>query len=47
MPLHIGFIGFLVWIAYYVIFKVLMHVLNVETRRNGMTTAAGVSGVLA
>jgi len=45
--LHIGFIDFIVWVLYYVIFKALMHVLNVETRRNGMQTPAGLSGLLA
>jgi len=45
--LDIGFIGFLTWALYYVIFKALMHVVNVETRRNGMKTPAGVTGLLA
>lgn len=45
--LDIGFVGFVVWVLYYVIFKALIHVINVETRRNGMKTPAGVSGLLA
>lgn len=45
--LHVGFIDFIVWVLYYVIFKALMHVVNVETRRSGMRTPAGLSGLLA
>lgn len=40
-------IDFLVWVAFYVIFKAIMHFVNVETRRNGWSTTAGVSGLLA
>ena len=38
---------FLVWVAFYVIFKAIMHFVNVETRRNGYSTSAGVTGLLA
>ena len=38
---------FLVWVAFYVIFKAIMHFVNVETRRNGYSTSAGLSGLLA
>jgi hypothetical protein len=38
---------FLVWVAFYVIFKSIMHFVNIETRRNGWTTPAGVAGLLA
>lgn len=45
--LHVGFIDFIVWVLYYVIFKALMHVVNVETRRNGLSTPAALTGLLA
>jgi hypothetical protein len=38
---------FVTWVAFYVIFKALMHFVNIETRRNGWTTPAGVAGLLA
>jgi hypothetical protein len=38
---------FITWVAFYVIFKAMMHFINVETRRNGWTTTAGVTGLLA
>ena len=38
---------FLTWSCFYVIFKALMHFVNIETRRNGWSTPAGVAGLLA
>lgn len=40
-------LDFTTWVAFYVIFKLVMHFINIETRRNGMSTAAGVAGLLA
>ena len=40
-------VEFLTWVAFYVIFKALMHFVNIETRRNGNSTVAGVAGLLA
>ncbi len=47
MEMHIGVAGFLVFLLYYIIAKALMHLINVETRRNGMHVPAAVSGLLA
>lgn len=38
---------FLTWVAFYVIFKAFMHLLNLESRRTQSKTLAGVSGLLA
>ena len=38
---------FLTWVCFYVIFKAAMHFINIETRRNGWSTPAGVAGLLA
>jgi hypothetical protein len=38
---------FVTWVAFYVIFKACMHLLNIEARRNQWTTVAGVAGLLA
>ena len=40
-------VEFLTWVAFYVIFKALMHFINVESRRNQWRTTAGVTGLLA
>lgn len=40
-------IEFLTFAAFYVILKALVHFINVEARRNGYKTVAGVSGLLA
>lgn len=40
-------IEFLTWVAFYVIFKLLMHFINIEARRNQWTSVAGVAGLLA
>lgn len=47
MHLHIGFMEFVVWALYYVIFKAAVQFINVETRRAGYHVPAGVSGLLA
>jgi hypothetical protein len=38
---------FLTWVAFYVIFKAIVHFINLETRRSQSKTLAGVSGILA
>ena len=38
---------FLTWVAFYVIFKAIMHFVNIESRRNQQSTIAGVTGLLA
>ena len=40
-------IEFLTWVAFYVIFKMIMHFVNIEARRNQWSTCAGVAGLLA
>ena len=40
-------LDFVTWVAFYIIFKALMHFVNIETRRNGVSSVAGVSGMLA
>ena len=40
-------LDFVTWVAFYIIFKALMHFINVETRRGGSATVAGVTGMLA
>ena len=40
-------LDFTVWVAFYVVFKALVHFLNIETRRTGSSTLAGVTGLLA
>ena len=47
MHFHIGLMEFLVFAAYYVILKAILTLINLETRRAGMKTCAGVSGLLA
>jgi hypothetical protein len=43
----VGFFEFLVFALYYVIFKALIQLINLETRRNGLTIPAAVSGLFA
>jgi hypothetical protein len=43
----IGFFEFLVFALYYVILKAAIQLLNLETRRNGLTLPAAVSGLFA
>jgi hypothetical protein len=45
--MHIGFLEFLIFGLYLVIWKALLQIVNIEARRNNMTTLAGVSGLLA
>jgi hypothetical protein len=47
MHFHVGAAEFLVWLCYYVIAKALFQVINVEARRNGKTTTAGVTGLFS
>lgn len=47
MAHHIGFIEFLTFALYYIILKAILQLANIEARRNGMTTAAGVSGLFS
>jgi hypothetical protein len=44
---HIGFLEFFTFGLYLIIWKAALHVINVNARRNGSTTLAGVSGLLA
>lgn len=45
--LHIGLAEFLVFALYYLILKAAIQFANVEARRNGMTIAAGITGLFA
>jgi hypothetical protein len=45
--LHIGFAEFMVFALYYVILKAAIQFLNIEARRTGSKTLAGVSGLFA
>jgi len=47
MHLRIGFADFLVFGLYYILLKAAIQFINLETRRNGWTVPAGVSGLLA
>jgi hypothetical protein len=47
MHVHIGFVEFLVFALYYLILKAVLQVINIEARRSGSTTLAGVSGLFA
>jgi hypothetical protein len=47
MHVHIGFLEFLVFALYYLILKAVLQVINIEARRSGSTTLAGVSGLFA
>ena len=47
MHLHIGLMEFLVFALYYVVLKALLQLINVEARRSGSKTLAGVSGLFA
>jgi hypothetical protein len=38
---------FLTWVAFYIIFKAVVHFINLESRRSKSKTVAGVSGILA
>jgi hypothetical protein len=45
--MHIGFMEFLIFALYYIILKAVLQLINIEARRNGMTTTAGVSGLFS
>jgi hypothetical protein len=47
MRLEIGFAGFVVFALYYIVLKALVQILNIESRRTGSKTLAGVSGLFA
>ena len=47
MHVHIGAVEFLVFALYYLILKAVLQVINIEARRSGSTTLAGVSGLFA
>lgn len=47
MHLHIGFMEFVTFTAYYLLLKALLQFINLEARRNGKTIPAGVSGLFA
>jgi len=41
----VGFFEFLVFALYYIILKAIVQLINIESRRNGYTVLAGVSGL--
>jgi hypothetical protein len=47
MHLHIGLLEFIVFALYYLILKAVIQLLNIEARRSGSKTLAGVSGLFA
>jgi hypothetical protein len=47
MHVHIGFMEFIVFAMYYVILKLIVHFIQIESRRGGSSTLAGVTGLLA
>ena len=47
MHVHIGFLEFVVFALYYVILKAVLQLLNIEARRSGSKTLAGVTGLFA
>jgi len=47
MHVHIGALEFLVFAMYYVILKLAVHFINIESRRSGSKILSGVSGLLA
>lgn len=44
---HSVVVEFLTWMLFYVIAKALIQFINIEARRTGATTLAGLSGILA
>lgn len=44
---HSVVIEFLTFCAFYVILKALVQFINIEARRYGSTTLAGIAGILA
>lgn len=47
MHFHIGFFEFLMWVAYYLIFKAFVVFLNIEARRNQWHIPAAVAGLFS
>lgn len=47
MHFHIGVMEFLVWALYYLIFKAIVQIVNLETRRNNWHVPAAVSGLFS
>jgi hypothetical protein len=47
MHLHIGLMEFIVFALYYLVLKALLQLINIEARRSGSKTLAGVSGLFA
>jgi hypothetical protein len=45
--LHIGLMEFIVFALYYIVLKAAIQLLNIEARRSGSKTLAGVSGLFA
>jgi hypothetical protein len=44
---HIGLFEFITWTLYYLIFKAIVLVINLETRRNNWGIPAAVSGLFS
>lgn len=47
MHIHVGFAEFLVFAAYYVVLKMFILLINIEARRTGSKTIAGVAGLFS
>ena len=47
MHLHIGLMEFIVFALYYLLLKAVLQLINIEARRSGSKTLAGVSGLFA
>lgn len=47
MHLHIGLAEFLVFLLYYIVAKAFLQFLNIEARRSGLETLAGITGLYA
>lgn len=45
--MHIGLMEFLVFAMYYLILKAVLQLINIESRRNGLTVPAAVSGLFS
>lgn len=45
--MRVDFIGFVVFAMYYIVLKALIQLINIEARRSGSKTLAGVSGLFA
>lgn len=47
MHFHIGLVEFGVWVLYYLIFKAVVLLINLETRRGNLKVPAAVSGLFS